>query len=131
MKHWKISDAWVNVIFIQCVLFAINFIMRFIIDSDFDFQQIREKMPKSSEKIVLFIEPNDEVWDTPSKIGHLFMNRFAVDEDPGFEIVKVLELEKTSLAMSNPENPEYKKFENERKQKGIDLMDAKELFRLF
>ena len=88
-------------------------------------------MSKSSQKIVLFIEPNDEAWLTPSKIGHLFMNRFAVDEDPGFEIVKVLELEKTSMAMSYPGLPEYKKFENERKQKGIDLMDAKELFRLF
>ena len=88
-------------------------------------------MSKSSQKIVLFIEPSDEAWDTPSKIGHLFMNRFAVDEDPGFEIVKVLELKKTSEAMSWPNHPEYKNFENERKQKGIDLMDAKELFRLF
>ena len=59
------------------------------------------------------------------------MNRFAVDEDPGFEIVKVLELQKTSVAMSYPGQREYEKFENERKQKGIDLMDAKELFRLF
>ena len=40
------------------------------------------------------------------------------------------ELEKTSLAMGWPGHPEYKKFENERKQKGIDLMDDKELFRL-
>ena len=52
------------------------------------------------------------------------MNRFAVDEDPGFEIVKVLELEKTSLAMSDPDDSEYANFENERKQKGIDLMGA-------
>ena len=88
-------------------------------------------MSKSSQKIVLFIEPHDHAWLTPSKIGHLFMNRFAVDEDPGFEIVKVLELEKTSEVMSDEFHSEYKKFENERKQKGIDLMDAKELFRLF
>ena len=88
-------------------------------------------MPKLMQKIVLFIEPSDEAWNTPSKIGHLFMNRFAVDEDPGFEIVKVLELAKTSMAMTSTGHPEYKKFENERKQKGIDLMDAKELFRLF
>ena len=83
------------------------------------------------QKIVLFIEQNDDAFMTPSKIGHLFMNRFAVDEDPGFEIVKVLELGNTSLAMFHPKHPEYEKFENERKQKGIDLMDAKELFRLF
>ena len=82
-------------------------------------------MPKSSQKIVLFIEPTDEAWLTPSKIGHLFMNRFAIDEDPGFEIVKVLALEKASQAMFYPNHPEYKNFENERKQKGIDLMDAR------
>ena len=86
-------------------------------------------MSKSSQKIVLFIEPNDDAFFTPSKIGHLFMNRFAVDEDPGFEILKVLELEKTSVAMSYPEDPGYKNFEKERNQKGIDLMGAKELFR--
>ena len=86
-------------------------------------------MSKSSQKIVLFIEPNDDAFLTPSKIGHLFMNRFAIDEDPGFEIVKVLELEKTSEAMSYPNDPEYENFENERNQKGIDLMGAKELFR--
>ena len=85
-------------------------------------------MSKSSQKIVLFIEPHDDAFCTPSKIGHLFMNRFAVDEDPGFEIVKVLELEKASQAMSNKNHSEYKNFENERKQKGIDLMDAKECF---
>ena len=87
-------------------------------------------MSKSSQKIVLFIEPNDDEFWTPSKIGHLFMNRFAVEEDPGFEIVKVLELEKTSLAMSYSNHPEYKNFEKEIKQKGNDLIDAKELFRL-
>ena len=89
------------------------------------------EMPKIMQGIVLFIEPSDDAFFTPSKIGHLFMNRFAIDEDSSFEIVKVLELEKTSLAMYYPNHPEYKNFEKERKQKGIDLMDAEELFRLF
>ena len=75
------------------------------------------------QKIVLFIEPNDDAFWTPLKIGHLFINRFAIDEDAGFEIVEVLELEKTSLRMSEPRHPEYKNFETERKQKGIDLTD--------
>ena len=82
------------------------------------------------QKIVLFIEPNDDAFITPSKIGHLFMNRFAIDEDPGFEIVKILELEKTSWAMSYSKHPEYKNFENERKQKGIDLITDEKLFLL-
>ena len=76
-------------------------------------------MSKSSQKIVLFIEPSDDAFDTPSKIGHLFMNRFAVDEVAGFEILKVLELGKSSAGMSFLGHPEYKDFENERQQKGL------------
>ena len=76
------------------------------------------------QKIVLFIEPNDDAWLTPLKIGNLFMNRFAVEEDAASEILKIFELEKTSWKMSRSDpkyNPEYKNFEEERKQKGIDL----------
>ena len=75
-------------------------------------------------KIVLFIEPNDDACLTPLKIGNLFMNRFVVEEDAASEILKILELDKTSFKMSYPDpkvNPEYKNFEEERKQKGMDL----------
>ena len=71
-------------------------------------------------KIVLFIEPNDDAFFTPSKIGHLFANRFAIDEDVGFEIVKILELEKTSYAMSYYQERYGSTFANEIKQKGMD-----------
>ena len=64
------------------------------------------------QKIVLFIEPSEEAWQTPSKIGNLFMNRFAVDEDAAFEILKIFELENSSDSMSA----------EERKQKGRDLI---------
>ena len=73
------------------------------------------------QKIVLFIEPNDDAFSTPSKIGHLFMNRFAIDEDPGYEISKVLEFEKASWKLCHSEHPEYKDLKNERKQKGMDF----------
>ena len=52
------------------------------------------------QKIVLFIEPSDEAFFTPFKIGHLFMNRFTIDERANYEIVKIFELEKSSEAMS-------------------------------
>ena len=42
------------------------------------------------QKIVLIIEPNECPYETPSKIGNLFMNRFTIDEDGNFEILKVL-----------------------------------------
>ena len=73
------------------------------------------------QKIVLFIEPIDELFSTPLKIGNLFMNRFAVDEDAASEILKIFELEKTSLEMSDSVHPNYKNFSDERKQKGKDL----------
>ena len=68
-------------------------------------------MSKIMQGIVIFIEPSDDAFNTPSKIGHLFMNRFAIDEDAGFEILNVLELEKTSYKMSRPKDPKYKNYE--------------------
>ena len=51
-------------------------------------------MSKSNQKIVMFIEPAVGVApSTPSKIGNLFMNRFAVDEDAKHEILKIYHLE--------------------------------------
>ena len=72
------------------------------------------------QKIVLFIEPSEEAWRTPLKIGNLFMNRFAVDEDAASEILKIFELGKTSYKMSYPRHPEYMNFEEKRNQKGMD-----------
>jgi len=75
-----------------------------------------------SQKIVLFIEPNDIAHQTHEKIGNLFMNRFAVDEGAAPEVLKIFELEKTSHKISWSGDPEYYFFEKERKQKGVDLM---------
>ena len=50
---------------------------------------------KLMQKIVLFIEPQVDKCFTPSKIGNLFMNRFAIDEDGSHEILKIYYLEKT------------------------------------
>ena len=47
-----------------------------------DNDQKREmKMKKVNHEVVLFLEPSEKAYDTPSKIGYLFMNRFAIDED--------------------------------------------------
>ena len=46
-------------------------------------------MSKFNQKIVLFIEPAVEAYDKPSKIGNLFMNRFAIEEDAKSEILKI------------------------------------------
>ena len=74
------------------------------------------------QKIVLFIEPFDELCFTPLKIGNLFMNRFAVEEDAASEILTIMELEKTSLKMCYSKDPEYKDFKDARNKKGMNLI---------
>ena len=51
-------------------------------------------MSKFHQKIVLFIEPAERECYTQSKIGNLFMNRFAIDEAATHEILKIYQLEK-------------------------------------
>ena len=51
-------------------------------------------MSKLNQKIVLFLEPAVRAWATPSKIGNLFINRFAIDEDVENEILKIYHIEK-------------------------------------
>ena len=46
-------------------------------------------MSKFNQKIVLFIEPEYEAYIKSSKIGNLFLNRFAIDEDAKNEILKI------------------------------------------
>ena len=64
------------------------------------------------------------------KAGYFFMNRSAIDEDEGSEVLKVFELEKSSLEMTGA-FPEFNTFEEleslqlklmqERREKGIGL----------
>ena len=81
-------------------------------------------MAKAMHKIILFIEPIDEAFFTPEKAGHLFMNRFAVDEDASFEVLNVMELGQASEKMSYPQHPEYIMFQNERGEKGMGLFNV-------
>ena len=74
-------------------------------------ETLKRKKSKISQKIVLFIEPNEFAWQTPLKIGNLFINRFAVDEDAASEVLKIFELEKYPMS-----------FDEEYRQKGMDLI---------
>ena len=64
------------------------------------------------QKIVLFVEPCDEPCGAPLKVGNSLMNRFAVDEDAAFEILKIFELRNSSNGMSA----------EEKQQKGMYLI---------
>ena len=72
------------------------------------------------QKIIIFIEPNDDAFLTPAKIGDIFMNRFVIDENASCEILKKFELGETSVETSWPGGENYKNFAEERKQKGMD-----------
>ena len=71
------------------------------------------------QKIILFVEPSDDLFVTPAKIGDLFMNRFAIDENASCEILKPIELVKTSREISRPDGDNYENFAEEREQKGM------------
>ena len=43
------------------------------------------------QKVVFFIEPTDKDYGSASTVGNLYMNRFAIDEDAGHEIVNIHE----------------------------------------
>ena len=65
---------------------------------------------KLKQKIVLFIEPNDEDQESPTSIGNLYMNRFAIDEDAADEILNIYHLKQCKRHLS----------EDEKNAKGID-----------
>ena len=64
----------------------------------------------------MFIEPSHREFETPLKIGNLFTNRFAIDEDASSEIVKIVELDKKSTAVS------WKEYQNDLYYKGMNLI---------
>ena len=67
------------------------------------------------------MEPSQDAFDTPFKIGNLFMNRFAVDEDAASEVLKTFELEKFSWMLST----------EDKQQKGMDLIIKTDRFICF
>ena len=78
-------------------------------------------MSKQMQKIVIFIEPCDDAFSTPEKMGYVLMNRCSVDEDASFEVLNIFELRKSSWKMYESLNPDYASFEIERKEKGMGL----------
>ena len=81
------------------------------------------------QKIVIFIDPSYDAFDKPFNIGHLFMNRIAVDEDAASEILAICELAESSwnvsfandcrLVYGRQRFPEYDEYV---KLKGKDLI---------
>ena len=58
-------------------------------------------MAKLMHKIVIFIETTSAAYETPTKIGNIFMNRVAIDEDAEVEILKICYLEHNLFESTN------------------------------
>ena len=80
-------------------------------------QDSKRKMSKTNSGLIIFLEPSEDSYFTPFKIGKRFLNRLAIDENASFEILSVLNLKQSSWKMTYPEHNEYKDFEVERKTK--------------
>ena len=72
------------------------------------------------QSVVIFIEPSENSFLTPLKIGNLFLNRFGIDEDAGFEILGIHFLHRTSRNFADQNLP-YFEFLIKRDQKGREL----------
>ena len=55
---------------------------------------------KLKQKIILFIEQNDEDQKSPTSIGNLYMNKFAIDEDAADEILNIYDLKQCKRHLS-------------------------------
>ena len=79
------------------------------------------------QKVILFIAPQNKKWSTPSKIGNLFMNRSAIEEDECNEILKIYQLKNASWPYQSLETPSD---ENLTKEQGVDFKIDDEYFLL-
>ena len=62
-------------------------------------------MAKIRQNLVILIEPNEDTFLTPVKIGNSFLNRFLIDEEAGFELLGMYYLHQSSLRMESTINP--------------------------
>ena len=54
-------------------------------------------MPKNMQNIIVLMEPSDNTWNTASKGGNMYLNRFCIDEDATFELSGVYNLQKYTV----------------------------------
>ena len=77
-------------------------------------------MRQTQQSVIIFIEPSENPFLTPLKIGHLFLNRFGIDEDAGFEILGIHFLHRSSRKFAD-QSLSHSEFLMKRDQKGREL----------
>ena len=74
-------------------IWFIHLVIHFTIGKRRITESLKEKISKSMQKLVFFIDSNGKDYGLGSNIGNLYMNRFSIDEDAGHEIIKIFESE--------------------------------------
>ena len=69
-------------------LLTIDFISTSLSKSDL-FKDILREMKKLKQQIILFVSPSEHAFERPSNICNLYMNRFAIEEEAGCEILNI------------------------------------------
>ena len=89
--------------------FQIEYLIALAWDSSFECNKPGSDWSNTSFKrrLEIHYKPSYDEFSVSYKAGYLFMNRSAIDEDAGSEVLKVLELEKSSLQMTGDRYPEY------------------------
>ena len=64
-------------------------------------------MPKKSQNIVILMEHQMVPWDISSKGPNMFLNRFCIEEDAGFESSGVYYLKKLPRFLYGPYTIDY------------------------
>ena len=77
-------------------------------------------MRQTQQSVIIFIEPSENPFLTPLKIGHLFLNRFGIDEDAGFEILGIHFLHRSSRKFAD-QSLSHSDFLMKRDQKGREF----------
>ena len=68
------------------------------------------------QNLILFREQSEDLYQTPSKIAKLFINRLVIDEEASYEHMTPFEFYTCNNKMADETNDEY---EGERKLKGM------------
>ena len=83
---------------------------------------------KQTQNIVLMVEPSEDSFTCPFKIGNLFINRFCIEEQAAFEVIEIFELRKSFYKMEDSSHDEFQYYSEERKQKGLAQMMVPKFF---
>ena len=70
-------------------------------------------------QILLLIESSEDQFTCATKIGNLYINRLAIDEEAAFEVIQILEFQKSFYKMEERSHGKFKDYADKRKLKGL------------